>query len=164
MLAKHAACAATMCVVVVATGCHQMEDALRISWEKDILTIGADRLPGGKVEVWYLEAFCRRGSTDRDWRETTIPFTTRLVEADPKQTRLMLETVVDGKVKIDHEIRSGTDEVTFDLVLTNTSAQPKPNPVNISARPRVFSISQITTPIGCQNQNRTISARLENNT
>ncbi len=102
----------------------QGEDALRISWDKDILTVASKRLPGGKVEVWYLEAFCRRGSTDRDWRRTVIPFKTEKVAADPAGRWLKLETIVDGKVRVRHEIRSGTDEVDFRLEIENTTERP----------------------------------------
>lgn len=116
--------AAIAATALTMSGCHHMEDALRISWDKDILTIAADRLPGGQVQIWYLEAFCRRGSTDRDWRETTIPFETERVAADPEGRWLKLKTLVDGKVEVTHDIRSGPDDVTFDVVLTNTSEQP----------------------------------------
>lgn len=97
---------------------------MRISWDRDILTIRSDRLPGGHVDVWYLEAFCRRGSTDRDWRQSVIPFKTRQVAADPEGRWLKLETVVDGKVFVAHEIRSGHDEVDLQLELVNKSAEP----------------------------------------
>ncbi len=100
------------------------DKALQLSWAKDILTIAGDHLPGGEVKVWYIEAFCRRGSTDRDWRETTIPFKTKLISADPDGRRLKLKTVVDGKVDVTHTIRSGPDTITFDVVLTNTTRQP----------------------------------------
>ena len=30
-------------------------------WDKEILTIRGDHLPGGALEVWYIEAFCRPG-------------------------------------------------------------------------------------------------------
>ena len=56
---------------------------LRITWENKILRIDGDEIPGGPVEVWYLEAFCRTGSTNRNWRETTIPFSMEKLEADP---------------------------------------------------------------------------------
>ena len=37
--------------------------ALSLAWDKEILTIRGAHLPGGAVEVWYIEAFCRPGST-----------------------------------------------------------------------------------------------------
>ncbi len=119
-----------LAVVMLATAAFAAEpakpadDILRLCWAKDILTITADRLPGGEVKVWYIEAFCRRGSTHRDWRETTIPFKTKLLSADADGRSLKLKTVVDGKVEVRHTLRSGRDEVTFDVVLTNTTNQP----------------------------------------
>jgi hypothetical protein len=35
---------------------------LRLEWERNMLSIRRPDLPGGKVEVWYMEAFCRSGS------------------------------------------------------------------------------------------------------
>jgi len=39
-------------------------------------------MPGGKVDIWYLEAFCRSGSTAARLAPTTIPHRTKLVSAD----------------------------------------------------------------------------------
>ncbi len=38
-----------------------------ISWTNNLLTISDTRLPGGKLEVWYLEAFCCSGASTREW-------------------------------------------------------------------------------------------------
>ena len=53
---------------------------LTISWEKNFLTIRGD-FPGGELRTLYLEAYCRPGSTDREWRETVIPHTAEKLEA-----------------------------------------------------------------------------------
>ena len=39
------------------------ERALTLSWDKEILTVHGNHLPGGLLEIWYIEAFCRPGST-----------------------------------------------------------------------------------------------------
>jgi hypothetical protein len=57
--------------------------ALSLNWDKEMLTIRGNHLPGKALEVWYLEAFCRPGSTRRDWKQTVIAHTTQLVEASP---------------------------------------------------------------------------------
>ena len=115
----------TLCVFAAITvGCRQHAPPLRISWNKDILAIRSDRLPAGEIEVWYLEAFCRRGSTDRVWQDTTIPFETTLVEADPAGRWLKLKTRVDGNVQVIHDIRASADEVDFLLTFVNRSDQP----------------------------------------
>lgn len=113
-------------LLVCTSGCGTFtnRDLLRLSWANDILTIKSQRLPGGKLEIWYLEAFCRAGSTDRDWSETIIPFETALIEADPEGRWLRLLTMVDGQVRVEHEIRSSVDDVTFNLTLTNESDSP----------------------------------------
>jgi hypothetical protein len=108
------------------TGCAPKPDqGLRISWAKDMLTISSSKIPGGKVEVWYLEAFCRRGSTNRDWNQTTIPFQTTLIDQDPAGRWIRLNTVVDGRVHIGHFLRAGTDEVGMQMKLHNAGSQPE---------------------------------------
>jgi hypothetical protein len=92
---------------------------LALSWEKNMLSIRGPGLPGGELKVWYLEAFCRPGSTDRDWKETVIPHKTALVEADPEGRSLKLKSTLADGVTVDHEIRSGADDVTFRLVAAN---------------------------------------------
>ena len=98
------------------------ERALSLSWDKEMLTIRGKHLPGGLVEVWYIEAFCRPGSTSRDWKQTVIAHKTELVESDPDGRRLKLRSRLDDGVVVDHEIRAGRDEVDFRLVATNPTA------------------------------------------
>ncbi len=100
------------------------ETHVRITWKDGMLTLRSDRIPGGTIEIWYLEAFCRKGSTHRDWSQTVIPFETRLIEADERGRRIELESVIDGKVVVHHEIEAGADEVDFRLRLTNTADEP----------------------------------------
>jgi hypothetical protein len=112
-------------LALLIAGCASGErQGLRLKWakgEQDLLTIYSARVPGGKVETWYLESFCRRGSTDRDWLQTTLPFESKAVAADPNGRWVKLRHVVDGKVVIDHEIRAGWDEVDLRMTITNRS-------------------------------------------
>lgn len=92
---------------------------LTLAWAENMLTVRGRDLPGGELKVLYLEAFCRPGSTDRDWKETVIPHATRLVEASPDGRRIRLRSTLEDGVVVDHEIRAGRDEVDFHLVATN---------------------------------------------
>jgi hypothetical protein len=98
---------------------NRADDALTVSWNANMLTIRGDRLPGGAVKVWYIEACCRPGSTDRDWKETVIPHTSKLVEQAADGRMLRLRSTLDDGVVVDHEIRAGNDEVDFRLTATN---------------------------------------------
>jgi hypothetical protein len=73
----------------------------------------------GDVEIHYLEAFCRPGSTDRDWNETVIPHRTQLAEAAPGGKLIRLRSVLEDGVTVEHEIRAGADEVDFRLTARN---------------------------------------------
>jgi hypothetical protein len=96
--------------------------ALSLSWDHELLTIRGDHLPGKALEVWYLEAFCRPGSTTRDWKETVISHTTNLVAASPDGRSIKLQSTLSDGVRVDHEIRAGDDEVEFRLIATNPTA------------------------------------------
>jgi hypothetical protein len=98
-------------------------DGLTIGWTNNMLSIYGADIPGGKVDTWYLEAFCRSGSTHRDWRQTTIPHKTELIYADKSRKRLRLRTIVEGNVEVLHDLRAGKDEVDFRLTLRNRGQQ-----------------------------------------
>jgi hypothetical protein len=96
---------------------------LQISWTNNMLTITGPKLPGDKLDIWYLEAFCKTGSTKRNWGETIIPHHTELVEADKRHKSLRLRTIVEPNVEVLHTIRARTDTVEFNLVLKNRGDQ-----------------------------------------
>jgi hypothetical protein len=77
----------------------QAADGMTIRWTNNMLTISNPELPGGKVDIWYLEAFCRSGSTHRSWNQTTIPHKTELMEADQKGKHLRLRTLVEPGIE-----------------------------------------------------------------
>ena len=97
----------------------ERQPPLQLSWTNNMLTISAPWIPGEKVEVWHMEAFCRPGSTKRDWHETTVPHRTTLVSASKKGDQLKLNTVVEPLVNCEHEIRSTADEVTLTYRIKN---------------------------------------------
>jgi hypothetical protein len=96
---------------------------LTIHWEKNYLTIRGD-FPGDELKILYLEAYCRPGSTDRDWHETVIPHTAELVETsrDGRQIRLR-DKLADGVI-VEHTLSAGPDEVDFRLVAHNPTDKP----------------------------------------
>ena len=84
------------------------------------LYIEGEHLPGKVIEVNYLEAYCRAGSTDADWvKHTVIPHRAEVLSlsADRKNLKLR-DTLADGVV-VYHTIRAGTDDVDFRLVAHN---------------------------------------------
>ena len=93
--------------------------ALTLAWDREMLTIQGAHLPGGAVEVLYIEAFCRPGSTRRDWKQTVIPHRTELVESAADGRRIRLRSRLEDGVVVDHEIRAGRDEVDFRVVASN---------------------------------------------
>jgi hypothetical protein len=72
------------------------------------------------VKVWYLEAFCRAGSTDRDWDQTVIKHETVEVDADDDRGRwVMLRSTLEDGVVVDHVITAGAGEVDFRVTARN---------------------------------------------
>jgi hypothetical protein len=100
----------------------EVDRSLSVSWDKEILTIRGKHLPSGALEVLYIEAFCRAGSTRRDWKETVIPHKTHLVEAGKDGRSIKLRSDLSDGVVVDHEIRAGRDEVDFRVVATNQTS------------------------------------------
>ncbi len=96
---------------------------LQLGWTNNILSISGPDVPGKKVEVWYLEAFCRHGSTKQSWDKTTIPHRTELVSADQRGQKLKLRTHVDPAVELQHEIRVVEDGVEFQVSIKNTGPE-----------------------------------------
>lgn len=94
-----------------------LAENLSLSWTNNMLRIGGASVPGGYVETWYLEAFCRSGSTHRDWNQTTIPHKTEMLEGG--RNKLNLRTHVDSSVVVEHEIVAREDEVEFRLEARN---------------------------------------------
>ncbi len=97
--------------------------ALRLAWDREILTIRGTHLPGGAVEVLYIEAYCRPGSTRREWKQTVIPHRTERVEATADGRMIRLRSRLDDGVVVNHEIRAGRDEVEFRVVATNPTGK-----------------------------------------
>ena len=92
---------------------------LSLSWDKEMLTIRGKHLPGGRIDVWYIEAYCRPGATNQDWKQTVIPHKTELVESDREGRRIKLRSTLKDGVLVDHEIRAGDDEIDFQVIATN---------------------------------------------
>ncbi len=98
---------------------------LRLHWDQNFLTISGNHLPGGEMQVHYLEAYCRAGSTDADWRaHTKIPHRTELLEASDDGTLIRLRCHVDDGTVTDHTIRSTSDEVDFQITASNPTDHP----------------------------------------
>lgn len=99
------------------------ETPFRIQWADNILTVRGDDLPGQEVRVWYLEAWCRPDSADRDWSRTTIGHTTELVSASDDGTALQLRCRLNDGVEVDHRIEAVADGVAFHVTARNPTQQ-----------------------------------------
>jgi hypothetical protein len=89
-----------------------------------MLTVSGPAVPGGEIKTWYIEAYCRPGSTDREWGETTIGHRTEPVDADPAGKWLHLRCTLRDGVVVDHRIEAGDDFVDFRLVAHNPTDKP----------------------------------------
>jgi len=94
-------------------------DGLRIQWKNNILTISGEDLPGKEMNITYLEAFCKTGSTNRKWEETTIAHETELISTEDNDKHIKLRTILKPDIEVMHDIMTGKDEVEFNLVFHN---------------------------------------------
>src|SRR5437016_14657282 len=115
--------AAAALLGMIGSAVAQDSKPLTISWEKNFLTIRGD-FPGGEIQILYLEAYCRPGSTDREWRETVIPHSAEKLEASPDGKLIHLRDTLEGGVVVEHTITTGADEVDFRLVAHNPTDKP----------------------------------------
>jgi hypothetical protein len=89
---------------------------LRIAWEKNMLAITGD-FPGKRIDILYLEAYCRSGARDVEWKKTVIPHQAEKL-SDGGGT-ITLRDVVEGNVVVNHRITAGDGEVSFEVEATN---------------------------------------------
>lgn len=101
-------------------------DALKLSWTNNLLKVTSPALPGGSLDIWYLEAFCRANSRTQNWNQTTIPHKTVLLETSPDHQFLKFRTTVQTNVEVLHTLRSTADEIDITYELTNHGAEPSP--------------------------------------
>jgi hypothetical protein len=106
------------CLAVAANGQNPNGPGLSITWADGYLTIRGD-FPGGEIRILYLEAYCRPGSTDRDWNETVIGHTTDVMDSAMDYRSLRLRDRLTDGVVVDHYITAHRDEVDFRLVARN---------------------------------------------
>jgi hypothetical protein len=93
---------------------------LAIAWDKNYLTIRGE-FPGKEIRIHYLEAYCRAGSTDRDWRDTVIGHTAeKLSQSEDGRVIKLRDLLADGVV-VEHVIAAGKDEVDFRLTAHNST-------------------------------------------
>lgn len=97
--------------------CGVLSGKLTIGWKENLLTINDDRIPEEPLEIWYLEAYCRPGSTDRDWNETVIGHKTKLLSATDSEIKLRCE-LADGVI-VDHLITVEGEKILFHLTAKN---------------------------------------------
>ena len=112
-------------VAVIALPCsHTSAETapLQLTWKDRYLTVSGD-FPGGAIKTHYLEAYCRPGSTDRDWSETVIPHRSRLLKAVDGR-HLEIEDHLDDGVVVHHTIRATHDEVHFLVTAKNPTDTP----------------------------------------
>ncbi|MEC9030666.1 MAG: hypothetical protein VYB15_02190, partial [Planctomycetota bacterium] len=90
--------------------------ALKLAWKNNYLRISGEKIPGGEIEILYLEAYCRANSQTTDWsKHTVVGHSTSLVSAGEDGSRIELRCVLKDGVVVDHIITSKSDEVDLRL-------------------------------------------------
>lgn len=96
--------------------------ALTLSWTNNFLTIASSNIPGGSLHILYIEAFCRSGSTDRDWNETVIPHKTTLLSTSADHQSLEFLTTAEN-IEAHHSViageSNGETEIAFLWTIKN---------------------------------------------
>jgi hypothetical protein len=95
------------------------EPGLTLAREKNWLIVRGPQIPAGEIRINYLEAYCRPGSTDRDWNETVIKHKSELISVSSDQKEIKIRDTLSDGVIVDHLIRAGRDEVDFKVEAFN---------------------------------------------
>jgi hypothetical protein len=97
-----------------------VKPTLTATWKDNFLVVRGEHVPGREISTMYLEAFCRPGSTHRDWgKETVIPHKTEHVSTSENGRVIRLQSRLADGVVVDHAITVGDDEVDFRLKAMN---------------------------------------------
>jgi len=107
-------------LAILTTRAADPSPSLTLAREDRFLVIRGAQIPGGEIRINYLEAYCRAGSTDADWKEhTVIKHTSELVSlSDDARVLKLRDTLADG-VTVEHTVTTGPDEVDFRLIAHN---------------------------------------------
>jgi hypothetical protein len=95
---------------------------LTVAWTNNLLSVSGPSLPGKRLDILYLEAFCQSNSTHQSWGKTTIPHKTALLSASP--TQLTFRTAVSTNVEMLHEVKASQDELEFTFAFKNFGPTP----------------------------------------
>ena len=96
------------------------KEPLKLHWEKEMLTISGEHLPGKEMKIWYLEAYCRDNSQTTHWRDhTVIEHETELISASEDGTEIKLRCHVEDGLIVDHTLTSTHDEVAIHITAHN---------------------------------------------
>lgn len=107
-----------LCLIIAAATTHAA-DGLRVAWTNNILSLESPRLPGGRLQIWYLEAFLRSGANGREWGQSVLKHRTKLVEAAADKLSLKFVTTVATNVTVHHSVHAREDELELVYQLTN---------------------------------------------
>ena len=96
---------------------------LQLQYADRFLTISGGPLTDSPIQVHYLEAYCRAGSTDADWvQHTVIPHEVESEEIRADKTMVRLRHLLEDGLVVDHVIRAGVDEVDFEITAHNPTS------------------------------------------
>ena len=94
-----------------------------------------------------LEAYCRPGSTDRDWHETVIPHESELVLATDDGKRIELRDRLSDGVVVNHDAMS---VISFVVLCAPTFANKGPtNCLLVGSTDGCCSVSDLSSLDAC---------------
>ena len=98
-------------------------DPLEITWSDRYLHIRGN-FPGEEIPIYYIEAYCRPGSTDREWGETVIPHQSELIWSAGDGHALRIEDTLQDGVVVTHTVIGQRDRVFFFILAQNPTDSP----------------------------------------
>ena len=106
-------------LLTIAGGKEIFNSNLTLEWKDNILSVYHPSIPEGKLDTWYIEAYCRAGSTARAWEKTVIGHRTEMVSMNKERNELKLRCYLNDGVIVDHLIKTEKTGISFDLIAKN---------------------------------------------
>lgn len=89
---------------------------------RQMLSITHPLLGDKPLNIWAMEAYCKKGSTHRKWEETVIPQRNDVVSKTPYEVKV--KTSLASGVEVRHRFAVVGDEILFEAAFTNLTGRP----------------------------------------
>ena len=97
-------------------------EGVRLEYKGRMLSVTHPLLGGTPLRIDYMEAYCKSGSTHREWGKTIIPQRNEVLSATDHEIKV--KTSLACGVEVLHRIAVVADEILLEATVTNLTDRP----------------------------------------